>query len=75
MSSSRVASRDVCLLTQADPIFLESLVILIDRIVEVSPPAQDKNQPPSSKCVTNDEFESPKYGQPETPTEVENVYF
>lgn len=70
------ATRDICHLTQVDPINLELLVRFVDQQIESVVP-QTPTKPPTStsKLTTNDEFESPTYGQPETPTEVENIYF
>lgn len=80
MLSSDIATRDICRLTQVDPISLEILIRFVDRAVEkVTHPQTDDDerteQTSITKCVTNDQFDSPKYGQPETPTEVENIYF
>lgn len=76
MSSSVIATRDICMMTKVDPISLEILIRFIDQAVEkVTHQAPDRAQVPPTKYVTSDEFDSPKYGQPETPTEVENIYF
>lgn len=77
MASAHVATHDICNLTRVDPISLEILIRFVDEVVEkVMKESPGRELLPSSKHVTNDsEFSSPTYGQPETPTEVENVYF
>lgn len=73
---SNAATRDVCHLTHVDPINLELLVRFIDQQVEkVVPQVSERAASPSNKLTTNNDFESPTYGQPETPTEVESIYF
>lgn len=78
MLSSHIATRDICMLTKVEPISLEILIRFVDQAVEkvTHPTSHDERaHTPTTKYVTNDEFDSPKYGQPETPTEVENIYF
>lgn len=70
------ATRDICHLTRVDPINLELLIRFIDQQVEkVVPQAAEKQNHGTNKYPTNGEFDSPTYGQPETPTEVDSIYF
>ncbi|XP_060531146.1 G1/S-specific cyclin-D2-like [Cylas formicarius] len=72
LSCQSDAVQDVCRMLNVNVETLEYLVSVVDRLVEkVVPPAPTKGEP--SKTVSG--YESPKYGQPETPTEVENIYF
>ncbi|XP_018326730.1 G1/S-specific cyclin-D2-like [Agrilus planipennis] len=76
LSSDNQATRDVCYILNLDPISLELLVRFVDQIVEKVVPQKPKPNPnDTAKGVSNNGFESPNYKQPETPTEVENVYF
>lgn len=54
-----------------EPESLEVLVTIVDNTVDkVVPKTPEKN------TKTVEDYESPpQYGQPETPTEVENIYF
>lgn len=54
---------------------LENLVQFVDQIVEGAVVQTPEPRATQDKYVTSGEFESPTYGQPETPTEVDNVYF
>lgn len=79
MSSTDAAVGDVCTLLQIDPAGLDLLTRYVDRIVEKSSTAKQPEKSATStspsQCSDSSGYESPKYGQPETPTEVENVYF
>lgn len=67
LTSSDVATRDVCAMVGLDSENLEVLVRIVDAVV-------DKVVPKSPEKTVNG-YESPQYPQPETPTEVENIYF
>ncbi|KAK5643839.1 hypothetical protein RI129_007684 [Pyrocoelia pectoralis] len=77
MSSTTAATNDICSLLNVDPESLENLRIFIDQAVEKGMPTspQKVNVYPNSNSCSNAAFESPKYGQPETPPDVENIYF
>lgn len=78
LASASQATRDICNLTRVDPINLELLIRFVDEQVEkvVKQANQTKQSTETTnKHSTNNAYESPTYGQPETPTEVENVYF
>lgn len=49
------------------------LVTLIDNAVAQVVTPSETDQPGEKNPIEG--YESPKYGQPETPTEVENIYF
>lgn len=66
LSSAETALEDICRLVNAGPQTLELLVDVIDSTIEkITPP------PPQSPIKCDNDFEN----QPNTPTEVENVYF
>lgn len=66
LSSVDTAPTDICRLVNVSPQTLELLVDVIDSTIEkITPP------PPQSPTKCENDFES----QPNTPTEVENVYF
>lgn len=60
---------DICSLLNVDMSTINFLVTVIDnavaQVVAAPQPEKDSSQG----------YESPKYGHPETPTEVENIYF
>lgn len=57
-----------------DPKTIEFLVGVIDNAVsKVAPSTPEKPETTLTKTVQG--YESPQYGQPKTPTEVENIYF
>lgn len=63
---------DICNMLNVDLPTIDFLVAVIDNAVaQVVAPTQTVQQ---EKAVSQG-YESPKYGQPETPTEVENIYF
>ncbi|CAH1159615.1 unnamed protein product [Phaedon cochleariae] len=71
LSSTEVALHDICRALNVSPRTVEFLVGLIDKAVsKVAPPTPERTE---TNAVRG--YESPRYGQPETPTEVENVYF
>lgn len=51
---------------------IDFLVAIIDNAVAQVVAPSHPAEPPK---VVSQGYESPKYGQPETPTEVENIYF
>ncbi|KAK4887266.1 hypothetical protein RN001_003537 [Aquatica leii] len=77
MSSTDNATMDICNLLNIDLENLESLRIFIDQAVERGIPSTTEKTStyPNPNSCSNSAFESPKYGQPETPPEVENVHF
>ncbi|KAF5296228.1 hypothetical protein FQA39_LY12565 [Lamprigera yunnana] len=77
MPSTNTATIDICNLLNIDLENLENLRVFIDEAVEKGTPtlADKPSDYSNSVMCTNAGFESPKYGQPETPLEVENVYF
>lgn len=78
MPSLNTAVMDICNLLHTNPENLENLRIFIDKTVEKGIPNQSEKTSTatnSNSCSDSSTYESPKYGQPETPTEVENIYF
>lgn len=73
LPSTELAVSEICQLVNIDPIALEVLIRIVDSAVEKVVPRTPEL--PENKCSTTQGFESPKYGQPETPTEVDNIYF
>ncbi|XP_056642350.1 G1/S-specific cyclin-D2-like [Diorhabda sublineata] len=73
LSSSEVALRDTCNMLNVNPRTVEFLVGVIDNAVSKVAPSLTPTTPESKTTVQG--YESPHYGQPETPTEVENIYF
>uniref|UniRef100_A0A6P7GFV0 G1/S-specific cyclin-D2-like n=1 Tax=Diabrotica virgifera virgifera TaxID=50390 RepID=A0A6P7GFV0_DIAVI len=67
---SEIAIRDVCSLLNVNPQAVEVVVAVIDSAVAKVLP---KSTTPEPNTVQG--YESPQYGQPETPTEVENIEF
>lgn len=72
LSSTELAMNDICNMLNIDMGTIDFLVAVIDNAVAqvVAPP-----QPTQPEKTVSQGYESPKYGQPETPTEVENIYF
>ncbi|RZC43144.1 hypothetical protein BDFB_002587 [Asbolus verrucosus] len=70
LTSANVATRDVCSMISLDIETLEVLVGIVDGAVEKVVP-----KTPEKKVKSVEGYESPQYSQPETPTEVENIYF
>lgn len=76
MPSTNTAINDISNLLHINPETLEDLRRFVDQTVEKGiPKPTEKSTTPNSNACTDSGFESPKYGQPETPTEVEDVYF
>lgn len=79
MPSADAAVNDICSLLHIESTGLDLLSRYIDRIVEKSSsskqPEKSSTSSSSSSQCSDSGYDSPKYGQPETPTEVENVYF
>lgn len=76
MPSTNNATFDMCTLLRINSGAVENLRHFIDHAVEKSLPKQsEKIDIPNTNSCTDNGFQSPKYGQPETPTEVENVDF
>lgn len=73
LSSTKEAINDICNMLNVDLPTIEYLVAVIDNAV-AQVVAPSISPIPPAKTV-NQGYESPKYGQPETPTEVENIYF
>lgn len=64
---------DICRMLNVDLPTIDYLVAVIDNAVaQVVAPSVSPAQP---EKTVNQGYKSPKYGQPETPTEVENIYF
>ncbi|KAK9870141.1 hypothetical protein WA026_006233 [Henosepilachna vigintioctopunctata] len=72
LPSTRQAILDICSMVGIDIMALEILVRLIDHAVEKVVP---RSEPVPENKVPTQGYESPQYGQPNTPTEVDNVYF
>ncbi|KAG5882106.1 hypothetical protein JTB14_016869 [Gonioctena quinquepunctata] len=71
LSATQEAGKDICKMLNVSVETIEYLVGVIDSAVaKVAPPTPEKME---TKTVQG--YESPQYGQPETPTEVENIYF
>ncbi|KYB28107.1 G1/S-specific cyclin-D2 [Tribolium castaneum] len=70
LSSSTAATSDVCSMVSIESETLEVLVAIVDNAVDKVVP-----KTPEKPSKTVEGFESPQYPQPETPTEVENIYF
>ncbi|XP_065158427.1 G1/S-specific cyclin-D2-like [Atheta coriaria] len=70
-----IVTVDICASTGVEQSMLENLVQFVDQIVEGAVVQTPEPRATQDKYVTSGEFESPTYGQPETPTEVDNVYF
>lgn len=79
LASAGQATKDICNLTRVDPINLELLVRFVDEQVEkvVSQASEKSSHEHSSNkhAASGNGYESPTYGQPETPTEVDSIYF
>lgn len=78
LPSASQATKDICNLTHVDPISLELLVRFVDEQIEKVVSQDTTKSPPDTnmnKHATNNGYESPTYGQPETPTEVDSIYF
>ncbi|XP_066146356.1 G1/S-specific cyclin-D2 [Euwallacea fornicatus] len=71
----RAAMSEICTLLTVTVEEIEPLINVVDNVVEkvANPEGSDQKSKEASKKPTG--YESPGYGQPETPTEVENVYF
>ncbi|CAG9861721.1 unnamed protein product [Phyllotreta striolata] len=74
LPTAEAASRDVCRMLNADPATIESLVCLIDGAVSKATPGVAEPMDAQTTKTVQGGYESPQYGQPETPTEVEKVY-
>ncbi|XP_030745595.1 G1/S-specific cyclin-D2-like [Sitophilus oryzae] len=73
-----VAVKDICQMLNVSVDTIERLINIVDNVVDkvASPAAPAQSQPEQSSTKHQPAgYESPGYGQPETPTEVENVYF
>lgn len=67
-----MALNDICNMLNVDMSTINVLVAVIDNAVAQ---VVESPQPSHNEKTVSQGYESPKYGQPETPTEVENVYF
>lgn len=66
---------EICKMLKVEVDQIDLLINVVDNVVEkvANPDSVDqKSKEPTKKPAG---YESPGYGQPETPTEVENVYF
>ncbi|XP_050298699.1 G1/S-specific cyclin-D2 [Anthonomus grandis grandis] len=75
LSCQSIAVDEICSMLNVDVTKIDLYINVVDSVVErVANPegAEKKTKEPAKKPAG---YESPTYGQPETPTEVENVYF
>ncbi|XP_044748498.1 G1/S-specific cyclin-D2-like [Coccinella septempunctata] len=70
LRSTNQAVNDICRIAAVSPASLDTYVRIVDEAVERSVP----RSPPSSPEPKIQGYESPQHG-PNTPTEVENIYF
>ncbi|KAL3266198.1 hypothetical protein HHI36_010381 [Cryptolaemus montrouzieri] len=73
LPSSQQAVLDICSIVGIDIVALEILVRVIDQAVEKVVPRSPEAEP--QEKMSTQGYESPQYGQPNTPTEVDNIYF
>ncbi|KAL1509207.1 hypothetical protein ABEB36_003980 [Hypothenemus hampei] len=71
----RAAMNEICKLLNVDVEQIELLINVVDNVVEKVANPEGADQKSGQSLKKAEGYESPGYGQPETPTEVENVYF
>ncbi|CAG9761950.1 unnamed protein product [Ceutorhynchus assimilis] len=71
----RAAMNEICKMLNVDVDQIDLLINIVDNVVEKVANPEAANQKAKEPTKKPAGYESPGYGQPETPTEVENVYF
>ncbi|XP_019766072.2 G1/S-specific cyclin-D2 [Dendroctonus ponderosae] len=75
MSCHEAAMSEVCTMLKADMGEISQLINVVDKLIEKVATPENGDQKDKEAAKKPAGYESPTYGQPETPTEVENVYF
>ncbi|CAH1985169.1 unnamed protein product [Acanthoscelides obtectus] len=77
LTTADAAVRETCSMLNIALRSVEYLVSVIDSAVAsmASPQVQQQMKEHEKNASSQQGYESPQYGQPETPTEVESIYF
>nr|CAH7753111.1 unnamed protein product [Callosobruchus chinensis] len=76
LTSADAAVLETCAMLNVALRSVEYLVTVIDgAVASMASPQQPQKQEEQKTVSTQQGYESPQYGQPETPTEVESIYF